>query len=219
MEAQSDYVHIAYAFLHVRRQFCMLSRCLVTQFLRRSSGGSLLRVRCWSGRQESPTCVGLNLALSVWSGNSDNLKKKNYPSLTAFQHKDLLHFSLYVHSYIFCAISKRRFKKKPFSLNKYLQWSIRVSFSPTFFSHRGTNYASFLRWKKHQSSKEKKEKKGFFSFDFLLIRKKRKFCVFFFWKCTIFFSTRLVFPKKKNNPRKKRKEAFICGGGLKEDHL
>ncbi len=28
---------------------CMLSRCLVTKFLQRSSGGSLLRVRCWLG--------------------------------------------------------------------------------------------------------------------------------------------------------------------------
>ncbi len=38
------------------RPIRMLSRCLVTKFLRRSSGGSLLRARCWSGSQHVQTC-------------------------------------------------------------------------------------------------------------------------------------------------------------------
>ncbi len=49
LEAQSEYVHIAYTFWHVLAPICMPSRCLVTKFLHRSSGGSLLRVRCWLG--------------------------------------------------------------------------------------------------------------------------------------------------------------------------
>ncbi len=35
--------------LHVWRQFCTLSRCLLTKFLHRSSVGILWRVRCWLG--------------------------------------------------------------------------------------------------------------------------------------------------------------------------
>ena len=48
-EAQSEHVDVACTLLHVWHQFCMLSRCLVTKFLRRSSVGSLLSVRCWLG--------------------------------------------------------------------------------------------------------------------------------------------------------------------------
>ncbi len=41
-------VHIAQAFSHVLAPIRMLSRCLVTKFLHRSSGGSFLRVgSCW----------------------------------------------------------------------------------------------------------------------------------------------------------------------------
>ncbi len=47
MEAQLEYVHIAYTVLHVCAPTCMLSRGLLTKFLHRSSVGSLLRVRCW----------------------------------------------------------------------------------------------------------------------------------------------------------------------------
>ena len=32
---------------------CMLSRCLATKFLPRSSGGSLLRVHCWLGTKKN----------------------------------------------------------------------------------------------------------------------------------------------------------------------
>ncbi len=36
-------------YLHVWRPICMLGRCSVTKFLHLTSGGSLLRVRCWLG--------------------------------------------------------------------------------------------------------------------------------------------------------------------------
>ena len=49
VEAQSEYVRNAYMFSHVCAPLCLLSRRLVTKFLLRSSGGSLLRVRCWLG--------------------------------------------------------------------------------------------------------------------------------------------------------------------------
>ncbi len=42
-----------YTFIHAFAllvPICMLSRCLLTSFLHRSSVGSLLRVRCWLGR-------------------------------------------------------------------------------------------------------------------------------------------------------------------------
>ena len=43
-------LHTAYTFLHFWRRFtCYVSRCLVTKFLHWSSGGSLLRLRCWLG--------------------------------------------------------------------------------------------------------------------------------------------------------------------------
>ena len=53
MEAQSEYVHIASTFLHVWRPICVLTRCLSTKFLHRSSGGSLIRVHCWLGTVDS----------------------------------------------------------------------------------------------------------------------------------------------------------------------
>ncbi len=49
MEAQSEYVHVACTFFARLASICMLSRCLLTKFLRRSSVRSLLRVRCWLG--------------------------------------------------------------------------------------------------------------------------------------------------------------------------
>ncbi len=73
MEARLEKVHNAYAFLHVWHRFFMLSRCLSTKFMHRSSGGSLLRVRCWLG-----SCCAWNLkyvptrqsvrVCGVWSG-------------------------------------------------------------------------------------------------------------------------------------------------------
>ena len=53
MEAQLEYVHIAFTFLHVWRRFGMLSQRLLTKFLHWSSVGSLLRVHCWLGKQAS----------------------------------------------------------------------------------------------------------------------------------------------------------------------
>ncbi len=44
MAAQLEYAHVAYTFFARLTPICMLSRCLVTKFLPRSSGGSLLRV-------------------------------------------------------------------------------------------------------------------------------------------------------------------------------
>ncbi len=49
VDAQSEYAHVAHTFLHARLPICVLRRCLLPKFLRRSSVGSLLRVRCWSG--------------------------------------------------------------------------------------------------------------------------------------------------------------------------
>ncbi len=47
--AQSERVHVACMFLRVSAPTRVLSRCLVTRFLHRSSVGSLSRVRCWLG--------------------------------------------------------------------------------------------------------------------------------------------------------------------------
>ncbi len=44
MEAQSEYVHIAYTLCARMAPICMLRRCLSTKFLHRSSVGTLLRV-------------------------------------------------------------------------------------------------------------------------------------------------------------------------------
>ncbi len=53
MEAQSEYVHVAYTFLHVWCRFYVLSRCLPTKFQHRSSAGSLSGVRCWLGTKSN----------------------------------------------------------------------------------------------------------------------------------------------------------------------
>ncbi len=45
MEAQLEYIHTAHTFLR-----------LLTKFLHRSSGGSLLRVRCWLGSEVQVGC-------------------------------------------------------------------------------------------------------------------------------------------------------------------
>ena len=50
MEARPEtHTRCAHAFCTFWRPTCMLSRWSLTKFLRRSSGGSLLRVRCWVG--------------------------------------------------------------------------------------------------------------------------------------------------------------------------
>ena len=49
MEAQSEYVHTAHTFFARLAPICVLSRCLLTKILHRSSLGSLLGVRCWLG--------------------------------------------------------------------------------------------------------------------------------------------------------------------------
>ncbi len=48
-EAQLEQVSVACTFFARLSPTCMLSRCLSTKFLHRSSVGSLLRVRCWLG--------------------------------------------------------------------------------------------------------------------------------------------------------------------------
>ena len=53
IEAQSEHVTRC---VHVFARFastCMLSLCLLTKFLHRSSVGSSLRVRCWLGTTEN----------------------------------------------------------------------------------------------------------------------------------------------------------------------
>ena len=42
-------MQVAYTFLHVWRQFACSVGDYQQKFLHRSSGGSLLRVRCWLG--------------------------------------------------------------------------------------------------------------------------------------------------------------------------
>ena len=49
MEAQLEYVHVACTFFARSAPIRILGRCLLVNFLRRSSVGSLLRVRCWLG--------------------------------------------------------------------------------------------------------------------------------------------------------------------------
>ncbi len=49
MEAQSEYVHIAYTFRHVLAPTCVLNWHSLAIFLYRSSVESLLRVCCWLG--------------------------------------------------------------------------------------------------------------------------------------------------------------------------
>ncbi len=51
MEAQLEYVHNAYTLLHVWHRFVCSVGAYWQKFLRRSSLGSLLRVRCWLGTQ------------------------------------------------------------------------------------------------------------------------------------------------------------------------
>ncbi len=48
-EAPSEYVRVVYTLLLVWVPICVLCRCLVAKFLRRSSVGSLLTMRCWLG--------------------------------------------------------------------------------------------------------------------------------------------------------------------------
>ena len=48
------YTHCTYVFAHLV-PICMLSRCLLTKFLRRSSVGSSLRARCWLGMYYQPS--------------------------------------------------------------------------------------------------------------------------------------------------------------------
>ncbi len=51
MKTQLEYAHVACTFFALLAPTCMLSRCLLTKFLRRSSVGSLLSVRCWLGKK------------------------------------------------------------------------------------------------------------------------------------------------------------------------
>ncbi len=53
------YVHIAYTFLAHSAPICMHSRCLLTKFLHRSSVRSLLKVRCWLGKQHQTCHIGI----------------------------------------------------------------------------------------------------------------------------------------------------------------
>ena len=76
MEALSECAHVAYTYLHVLALICMLSRCLLTKFLHRSSVGSLLRVCCWLGC----VCVG------VWSAGGKHRTVMMCSSSTCFVH-------------------------------------------------------------------------------------------------------------------------------------
>ena len=50
MDAQLEHVQVVYTFFARLASICVLSRCLLTNFLHRSSVRSLLRVRCWLGK-------------------------------------------------------------------------------------------------------------------------------------------------------------------------
>ena len=50
------YTHCVHVFVRLA-PICMLSRCLFTKFLHRSSVGSLSRVRCWLGFLTQAFCV------------------------------------------------------------------------------------------------------------------------------------------------------------------
>ncbi len=82
MEAQSEYVHVAHTFFARLVPICLLSRCLLTKFLHRSSGGSLLRVRCWLGSCLfffSPSLLRLHFfQLRVHSGMKSTLEVKKF---------------------------------------------------------------------------------------------------------------------------------------------
>ncbi len=62
-------------FIHVFARLvpiCMLSRCLLTKFLHRSSVGSLLRVRCWLGKF---TVLHCTMDVAVERKNKNPLQK------------------------------------------------------------------------------------------------------------------------------------------------
>ncbi len=59
-------VHVFARFVPI----CMLSRCLLTKFPRRSSGGSFLRVRCWLGN------AFFSPSERMWSGERHSSAKK-----------------------------------------------------------------------------------------------------------------------------------------------
>ena len=62
MEAQSEYVHVAYTAFARFAPICMLGRCLLTKFLPRSSEGSLLVVHCRLGPKFRPLKLSLFVA-------------------------------------------------------------------------------------------------------------------------------------------------------------
>ncbi len=91
--AQSEQVHVANMFLHICAPICMLSRCLVTKFLQRSSVKSLLRVRGWLG---SPTQIFEDFFL-YFSSRLTLKKKKKLKFLSPAVTNHLFFFSSFSH--------------------------------------------------------------------------------------------------------------------------
>ena len=83
MEAQLEYLRIAYQVFTGLAPTCMLSRCFVAKFLHRSSGGSLLRVCCWLGKRDT-IC---QLAAAIFEGffNDFFVEQKNSKEVFYFQ--------------------------------------------------------------------------------------------------------------------------------------
>ena len=74
MEAQLEYMPTHCMNVIARlAPICVLSRCLLTKFLRRSSVGRLLRVRCWLG---GGIKKGISGAREVCVCESPNAPKK-----------------------------------------------------------------------------------------------------------------------------------------------
>ncbi len=66
-----------HVFAHLA-PICMLSRCLLTKFLHRSSVGSLLRVHCWlgEGRMMLAALEMMGMKKKVWKERLSHRKRK-----------------------------------------------------------------------------------------------------------------------------------------------
>ena len=87
MEAKLKYIHIAYTCFARFAPFCLLSRCLLTKFLHRSSVRTLLSVRCWLGERKKRK--------ETKAGSNNRRKEKENPGKIAL----ILSLSLFSFSY------------------------------------------------------------------------------------------------------------------------
>ncbi len=88
MEGQLKCVHVAYMVFARLAPTCMLSWCLLTKFLHRSSGGNLLRVRCWLGSgllRSVPQQEPMNLSTLTPAEGTQSIK--SIPTITTTIHR------------------------------------------------------------------------------------------------------------------------------------